>query len=331
MDSQERARVRRVYIANSIGVLLILLVLAGAAADGNGTLPELGTRFGTYVRVPIMIGALISSGAIIPGFIKSILLKFRFPHLARCFLRIFGPFSYFVAAFLLTLSVHDWRLWAGFGAFVALASLLIAWPFAWMTKLDEAAAPNLARDLVSSYVQHLHAIAETFEFGHYDRWYGDFAVGFIDGHIVQAFLRADEHDALQWQHYEWESEGRNLFVSSVSETLRLPKDRVAEAFDRAKKDPQNPDGPYTAGMAVALSILLRVEGRGATAKDLDARRIDDIVRSYARLPGRPWFRRPGLYEYLVVKTLGEDVFGVQLSDETLAEMLGIGRRATPSR
>jgi hypothetical protein len=188
--------------------------------------------------------------------------------------------------------------------------------------------------LAAGYLNRISGIADYFDFGDKDRWLGDFAIGFVDGHIFHAQLLANEDPTLRWSYgtYPWESEGRSLFVALVSDVFQLPEGRTAEAFDRAAADRQNSDSEFIAGALAANRILLKLEFDGATGNDRHTRRIEELWHSYKMLPGQSWLRlflapsnSPELYAYLVVKTLGKDAFGVQLSDETLAEMLGIGK------
>ena len=127
-------------------------------------------------------------------------------------------------------------------------------------------------------------------------------------------------------------EARRLFVSLVPEIFGLSDGLVAEAFDRTRAYLEDPNSELIAGTLAANRILLKVEFTGAEGRDRHTLRVEELERSFKKLPGQPWFmvllspaKLPSLYEYLVVKTLGQDAFGIQMSDAQLARMLGLGR------
>jgi hypothetical protein len=265
---------------------------------------------------------------------KSYFYKFRVPLLITHTALLFVPPSFIIAVVIFATGSENVVLYLSITLFALAASMLVAWPRARATTRIEKGAPEKARKLAADYLNRIANIAEKFDLVGEERWLSDFAIGFIDAHIVQAQLRANEDAALRWQHgdYPWEMEARRLFASLVPEIFGLSEGLVDEAFDRTRSYQQDPDSEFITGVLAANRILLKIEAEGAEGTDRHTMRVQELVRSFTKLPGQPWFTvflprstLPRLYEYLVVKTLGQDAFGIQMSDAQLARMLGLGR------
>ncbi len=165
----------------------------------------------------------------------------------------------------------------------------------------------------------LEAVAPTTSPG----WLSDETLGFIAGHVQVALEQSAIEDfRLRLSKPKPEQDTIRALVNDVApEALGLQPLSFARAFAdcwrRWPTDPSERTSPIVRGALNGAAIVREIHGPSALrVTDEATKQVEAIATEYGRLPDRHpvWgrvFRSPARsYRYLVLRTLGANVFGV---------------------
>ena len=182
------------------------------------------------------------------------------------------------------------------------------------------------RRLARRYLNELSGATRAFTPPDSDAWYTDYAMGFAGGHVGLAAGLTQHRYAFSW-FSKWPRDEDILPVVQelIPECLGLNRDRFIDSYGRADDSRKQADGyhPMNLGVGFGHTVPCVIEARTSVRRNYFGVRIMDMelelrkLRAptlFGRLTGYRPFRL--VYCYMVMRTLGETVFGMTTDQAT---------------
>ncbi len=186
-----------------------------------------------------------------------------------------------------------------------------------------------ARSFARRFLGALRAATQAYAPSTLEGWYSDYAVGFAARHVGLAMAVARQRHAFRWSS-KWplDEDVDALIMEIVPDSLGLERKRFKDAHERAVAGQKNSDNyhPVNLGAGTAHSVLCvsLARMRASFRMDYFGVRIAEFDKDLRKLRApTPMGRLTGyrsatlIYRYMVMRTLGETVFGTTTNQATL--------------
>jgi hypothetical protein len=196
-----------------------------------------------------------------------------------------------------------------------------------MGTLTQAGRDRATRKFAIRYLGKLRQATKRFAPSTAPAWHSDYAIGFLAGHVTVGVQAAFAKDELASFHKPWPSSEEVFALARELIPTQMgfqPLSFRRACDDVVKRWPMGNENvtPVAEGALLANRILTVTLTPSELRPEFDAwmKRIDAIEKEFSRLPGRNpvlrlvWRDPSRLYRYLVLHTLGANVFGI--SSET---------------